>query len=112
MRIDCKLAGHEACYIDVADRWTRGEIRQFWTTNDDEEATELFRSKLTDLHLVALNGDIIDDPEDLTTANIDGLDYELYIWLSNAFGEAINQLQDLTKKNVRSSFSTTAAKKA
>ena len=111
MRIDCKLPGYESCYLDIADRWTRGEIRAFWTVTDDEEATALLRSKLSDMHLTAVDGDSFDDPEDLTTANVDKLDYELYLWVSTAFGEAINELQALAKKNARASFSTTAAKK-
>ncbi len=47
--------------------------------------------------------------EELINEVIDGLPYELYLWLPQAFGTAVARLMELSKKNVRASFATTAA---
>lgn len=115
MRINCKLPGYEECFVEVSEKWTRGEIRRFWRgalgTGEESDADNLLVQKTVAVHLVTADGMEIDDADDLNDEMLDSLDYELYIWLSNAYGEAIAELQKLTKKNVQTSFVSNAEKK-
>lgn len=113
MRIDCEIEGFEGCFIEIEEKWTRGEIKRFWgaAVGGDDEAHDLLVSKTKSMHLVTADGLDLDDPDDLTDSNMDQLDYTLYIWLSTAFGIGINRLQQLVKKSALTSFDTSAAKK-
>ena len=115
MRIDCTLPGHESCYVTVSDAWTRGEIRRFWSgslgTGDESDADNLLIQKTEAVYLETAEGLALDSADDLTDENLDALPYQLYVWLSNAYGHAIGELQRIAKKNVSCSFDSTAAKK-
>lgn len=108
MRITCTLPGYEQCYVEVSDRWTRGEIRRFWSggLTGDDDASALLIQKTEAVYLVTVDGLDLDDPSDLTDENLDQLAYEMFVWLSNAYGHAVNELQTLTKKNVQDSLRT------
>jgi hypothetical protein len=113
MRINCTLPGRESFFVEVSERWTRGEIRTFWGASvgiSAEEAGALLVAKTEAVYLETAAGLVLDSPDDLTDENIDALDYELSVWLSTAYGHAVNELQALTKKNVRSSLGITEAK--
>jgi len=113
MRINCTLPGREAFFVEVSERWTRGEIRRFWGAAvgiSEEDAAALLVAKTEAVYLETAAGLALDDPDDLTDEQLDALDYEVYLWLSTAYGHAVNELQALTKKNVRSSLGITEAK--
>lgn len=111
MRIDCDLEAFKGCFVDVVDKgWTWGEIIEWGIGALTAHNASLVQKKTKAIHLVTVDGLAIDSADELTDENLARVDYELYVWLATAYQHAVNQMQELTKKNVRTSLGIPVAK--
>lgn len=81
-RYDCDIPGFDDAFVEMSDRWTRGELRRFWEAKGAEYLT-MVGDKITSLYLPTATGEAIDDPEKLTEDNLDDIDIILWQWFSN-----------------------------
>ena len=94
MRIDCDVPGFEHCFIEMSERWTRREMRDFWTIQG-EEYLALIARKTVSLHLETDDGDSLTSPADLTEVALDQLDYLLFSWFNTVPIITVQELQRL-----------------
>lgn len=96
MRIDCDVPGYEHCYIEMSERWTRREMRDFWQLQGEEYLALIARKTVSlRLQVSDLGGDLLTDPADLTEAALDRLDYLLFSWFNTVPIIAVQELQRL-----------------
>lgn len=99
MRYECDIPGFEECYFEVSERWTRGEIKQFYKANNDDYLA-IICAKIEEIHLATVAG-FIDSPADLTIEATDDIDVILWTWFSTAISTAVGDVQDLGNERAR-----------
>lgn len=82
-KYQCDIPGFEDCWFELSERWTRGEVKQYFLGNNDKALIAAVAPKLLSIRL----GDAIVDAATLTVDHLDELDYRLGLW----FGEAVTQ---------------------
>jgi hypothetical protein len=82
-RYECQEAGYQGCFIEFDDVWTRRELREYRQLEGDP-FLRFLAGKITGLRAVLADGTVLDQPEQLTETAIDGMDVELWSWLSEA----------------------------
>ena len=90
-------------FVEVSDSWSIGQRRRFLQATG-EEWLGLWRSKIAALHLPALEGDPIDDPEQITQDGLDRLDVRLFAWLEAAIILTVRELANLGEAQRRALF--------
>lgn len=97
MKYQCDIPGFEECFIDVSERWTRGETSAFFELRD-EAYLALISKKIVALHLVAEPPTgVITEPAQLTPAAVNDIDMMLWKWFSTALNKAVDDLYALGK---------------
>lgn len=113
IRKECPLEGYEDCFFEIADKWTRGDLRGYWNKSGDEFFA-IYRRKLVSLRLTTEADGVptgaIVAPADLKDEQIDQVDWSLWRWFSTAFSEAVNEVQRLGEERAQQSLLSTAAK--
>ena len=84
MRYDCALDEFAGCYIDLDDKWTRGEQRSYMLGVGDAYKLAVAVQKTFSLHLVTIDGVVLQKSSDLTVENIDRMDHRLSVWFDTA----------------------------
>lgn len=98
MRYTCNVEGFEHCFVEVSERWTRGDVKNFFAMKG-EEYLALLRSKIVAIHLDATSP--IDAPEKLTSAAADDVDYQVWRWFSVAVQKGVDDLYSMGEENAR-----------
>lgn len=94
--------------MDVSERWTRPEHRQYLSAGNDETFS-FIRRKCEACHLVLLDGSACDDPQAIDEALIDNMDPRLIGFVSGSLNAAYQHLSSLGFRSARPSFVGTAA---
>ena len=103
MRYTCDLPGFEDNYIEVSDRWTRGQASRVLSVQGDEYF-KLISIKLTAVHLSRSGEDgtpidPIDKPSDFSETAIEGVDYMVWRWFATAIVKGVSDLYSLGEAN-------------
>jgi len=107
MRYDCDLPGHESNFVEVADSWSRAEMRRFRqlfgseSEADNDEYLALIRSKTVALRLSCVGADDIADPCELTDDRLDDIDQTVYLWFASVHPVAVREINRLGEASVR-----------
>lgn len=101
IRIDCTTPGLEDCYIEVSERWTRGDVEAIFRPAD---FPAVWRRRVVGCVLARADGDPLTDPAVVVEA--DGklhpdLDWRLRLFPEAAMVVAVDQLARLGKANAR-----------
>lgn len=123
MRFTCDIPGFEDCWIEISDFWTRKDRNDFLKASEfgaDEEPDEhgyrpgdyaycdALRRKVEAVHLRTVDGDIIDDPEELTpSAFQERLDDSVATWISYTPVAAYDSRRKLGEARGRNLFTNT-----
>ena len=99
MRYVSNIEGLEHCFVEVSERWTRGDVKNFFALKGEDFLT-LVRSKVVAIHLET-DGEPIDAPDKLTSDNADNVDYQLWRWFSVALQKGVDDLYALGEANAR-----------
>ncbi len=94
MRLQCNIEGFEQCYIELSDRWTRRELRDFYTTRVDD-AAGLIQKKITAIHIECADGEHITTADQLTEERLEQVDVQVYNWLPGAIMMGLRELENL-----------------
>lgn len=106
MRLQCNIDGFTDCYVEVSDRWTRKEIRDFHTTRL-EDAAQLIQRKITAIYLTCADGEHITAPSMLTEERLDQVDAQVFNWLPGALMVGLRELENLGFRKGLGQFATT-----
>lgn len=101
IRVECTTEGFEACFVEVSERWTRGDIQALFEPGAE---ASLVRRRVTSCYLECVDGPAITD-----AANIYGddgnlnpdLDVRLIHFVSAALILAVDRIASLGKANAR-----------
>ena len=99
MKYQCDIPGFEDCFVELSERWTRGQLTKFFTVNGDEYL-DLIRSKITAIHLTTEDG-VIDTPEALTMEATDQVDIWLWKWFGTAIAVGVDELYSMGEAHAR-----------
>lgn len=99
MRYTSNVPGFEHCFVDISERWTRGNVKDFFALKG-EEYLALVRSKIVAIHLDT-DGNPIDSPDKLTSDAADNVDYQLWRWFSVALQKGVDDLYALGEATAR-----------
>lgn len=94
MRLQCNIEGFEQCYIELSDRWTRRELRDFYTTRVDD-AAGLIQKKITAIYIECADGEHIATADQLTEERLEQVDVQVYTWLPGAIMMGLRELENL-----------------
>ena len=94
MRLQCNIEGFEQCYIELSDRWTRRELRDFFTTRVDD-AAGLIQKKITAIYIECADGQPITTADQLTEERLEQVDVQVYNWLPGAIMTGLRELENL-----------------
>ena len=99
MRYTCDLPGFEDNYIEVSDRWTRGQASRVLSVQGDDYF-KLISMKLTAVYLSRSDEagaaiDPIDKPSDFSETAIEGVDYMVWRWFATAIVKGVSDLYSL-----------------
>ena len=101
IRVECTTPGLEDCYIEVSERWTRGDIEAIFRPAD---FPAVWRKRVTACALACADGAMLTDPADVVAE--DGklhpeLDVRLLRFPEAAMILAVDQIASLGKANAR-----------
>lgn len=101
IRVECTTPGLEHCYIEVTERWTRGDIAALF---DAGKAADVFQRRVTSCLLELADGAPVTDVT--TVYQEDGslhpdLDFRLLYFVPEAVILAVNEIASLGKANAR-----------
>jgi hypothetical protein len=99
MRYTCNVPGFENCFVEVSERWTRGDVKNFFALKGEEYLT-LLRAKIVAIHLDT-DSTPIDDAEKLTSDAADNVDYMLWRWFSVAVQKGVDDLYAMGEASAR-----------
>ena len=107
VRVECTVAGLEGNWVDLAECWTRGELRD-WTRatygqGQQGRMFELLGAKLTAVHVYLPDGSLLTDGPGLVE-RFDDLDMRVVRWLASGISQALDELQSLGKTRKRLLF--------
>lgn len=94
MRLQCPIEGFEQCYVEISDRWTRREIREFRTART-EDAVGILTAKIIAVYLECADGNHITEPAQMTEERLDEVDARVYLWLPGALLGGLRELESL-----------------
>lgn len=94
MRLQCNIEGFEQCYIELSDRWTRKELRDFYTTRVDD-AAGLIQQKVVAIYIECADGQPITTADMLTEERLEQVDVQVYNWLPGAIMMGLRELENL-----------------
>lgn len=100
IRRECPIEGYTDNFVEVTDKWTRGEVRAYWRESG-EKFLEIYRKKITAVHLTVEGGEPITQPAAIQDEQVDGVDYVVWRWFGQAFQEAVNEVQRLGEEKVQ-----------
>jgi hypothetical protein len=100
MKYQCDIPGFEECYIELSERWTRGELKAFFAETGDAYL-DLVRNKITACYLTTEGGGVIAKPEHLTNENIDLIDIWLWKWFGTAVAVGVDELYSMGEAHAR-----------
>lgn len=107
VRLECTAPGLEGNWIDLAEVWTRAEMREWVIAAMAgmvlERHAEMVERKLLAVHVSLPDGTLITDAKTLI-ARFDDLDMRLVSWLATGISQAINELAELGKTQKRLLF--------
>ena len=101
IRVECTTPGLEHCYIEVSERWTRGDIAALF---DAGKAADVFQRRVTACALDLADGSRLTDVAmvyDETGALHPDLDFRLLYFVPEAVILAVNEIASLGKANAR-----------
>jgi hypothetical protein len=107
MRITCTLPDFPECWVEVSEKWTRGEERELVTANADTFMA-LWQRKIVACNLRTEAGEYITQPPAVTWEAIDGMDVRLAAFVGACMGTACLELRNLGKVSRRVSFNGSA----
>lgn len=93
MRYDCPVPEFPDDYVEISERWSRGEVKAFFSANGDEYL-DLVKRKVVALRLTTTDG-AITEPEQLTLEAIDTVDVHVWKWFSVAINRGVDTLYTL-----------------
>lgn len=93
-RYDCDIPGFEDAFVEMSDRWTRGELRKFWEAKG-EKYLAMIGDKIVAIFLPLATGEAIDEPAGLVEEALDDIDIVLWQWFSNVPMAHISTLNTL-----------------
>lgn len=99
MKYQCDLPDFEDCFVELSERWTRGQLTQFFTVTGGDYL-DLIRSKITAIHLTTEDG-VIDTPEALTMEATDQVDIWLWKWFGTAIAVGVDELYSMGEAHAR-----------
>jgi hypothetical protein len=105
MRYQCDIPGFEDNFIELSERWTRGELATV-DTLEGEAYFWLLRRKLTAVYLSRVDeiGDSInpiDTPAGFTREATEAIDFMVWRWVAHAMRKGINTLYSLGEESAR-----------
>jgi hypothetical protein len=101
LRYTCDEPGLEENWLDISERWTLRERREFWETGTDEAVLEWARRKVDGCHIVAETGAVLTQGADLTLASLDDVDLRVVGFIGRALVEAVGSLGNLGNASAR-----------
>jgi hypothetical protein len=84
-------------WIELADVWTRKEMRDFYQaalSGDDERTFALLRAKLTAVHIYTVDGGIVESADALIEC-MDDLDVRIVRWLATGIMQMLQENMSL-----------------
>lgn len=108
MRLQCNIEGFEHCFVELSDRWTRKELRDFYTTRV-EDAAGLIQKKIVAIRIDCADGEHITSAEQLTEARLEQVDVQVYNWLPGAIMMGLRELENLGFRKGLGRSNTTGA---
>lgn len=101
LRYTCDEPGLEENWLDISERWTFNERREFWETGTDEAVLEWARRKVMDCRIVTETGTVLAQGADLTLANLGDVDLRIGGFIGRALVEAVGSLGNLGNASAR-----------
>lgn len=106
MRLTCTIPGFEQCFVEISDRWTRREMREFRSAGT-EESIAILKRKITGVYLECADGFHITTPEEMTDERLDEVDSQVYLWIPGALMRGLAELENLGFRAGLRQFATT-----
>ncbi|MBO9394738.1 hypothetical protein [Caldilinea sp.] len=107
IRLECTIDGLRHNWIELAEQWTRAEIKRWSLATigaaPEAELFDLLAKKLVQVHILLPDGTLIEDGETLV-ARFDDLDIRLVRWLAGGINRAIQELLALGEERRRLLF--------
>lgn len=90
MRFDCPVHGFEDNFVEITERWSRKDVRNFYELKGEEYLSHL-RTKIVSINL----GSSVQSPEDFTSEKIEDVDMQVWKWFSTAVNLALDTLYSM-----------------
>lgn len=103
-------APFEGAFVEYSDAWSVGQRNAFWAAQGDEFLA-ILRTKITVLHLPALEGEPLDTASAVTAPDMDRLDVRLYEWFRGTWMACLLDIGKLGEAQRRSLFAAYEAAK-
>lgn len=103
MRHECTLPDYTDCWVEVSEKWTRGEERQLAQATDTEWLA-LWQRKVLACNLRTVDGEYITAPADVTWDALDTLDVGLAGFVGGVMAYTCRELRYLGNASRRASF--------
>ena len=101
LRYTCDEPGLEENWVDISERWTLRERREFWETSTDDAVLEWARRKVDGCHIVTATGALLTQAAELTLAGLDDVDLRVVGFIGRALVEAVGSLGNLGNASAR-----------
>lgn len=103
MRIICTLDDFPECWVEVSEKWTRGEEKVLFAPTADQ-FMDLWGKKVVACNLRLESGEYITQPPAVTWDAMDGMDMRLAAFVGAVLSTAVLELRNLGKMSRRVSF--------
>lgn len=94
MRYECDDPQFAGAFIEFSEQWSVRQRRAL-VDGDGPEYVKLLASKVTALHLPAIEGDAITEPAQFDQENIDRIDFRLFEWAKRTTVQLLMDLASL-----------------
>jgi len=98
IRVYSEAAGLEACFVEVDERWSIRELNRIYESR--EAWLELFRRKVTEIHVLTVDGEAVEDAEQ-AIERFEDLDLRLARLVNNSLANAVDYLATLGEASKR-----------
>jgi len=98
IRVYSEAAGLEACFVEVDERWSIRELNRIYESR--EAWLELFRRKVTAIHVLTVDGEAVEDAEQ-AIERFEDLDLRLARLVNNSLANAVDYLATLGEASKR-----------
>lgn len=107
VRLECTIDGLRANWVEVAEQWTRAEMKR-WNlavmgAAPEAELFDLLAQKLVQVHVLLPDGTLVEDGVTLV-ARFEELDMRLVRWLANGISKTLQELLSLGESRRRLLF--------